>query len=400
MEMFEAELNWVYDQQSSMIDLLQDWGNINSCTDNMDGLEAMLQALKSAFAVLGGKVEEISLPPRLVVNNKGQITHVPVGKALRATKHPLSQTKVLLGGHMDTVYPLFSPFQNVAKIDSQRMQGPGITDMKGGLVVMLKALEALERSQYAGKIGWEVIINSDEEEGSPSSTALFTEAAKRNQIGLVYEPAFSDGRLVSSRKGSVNYTLFIKGRSAHAGRDFFSGKSAISAIATLIVAIEELTNETKGITVNVGRIEGGYAPNIVPDFAICRFNIRIGEIADLTELVEKLNQRINECNQKEGIAATLIQTSSKPPKPFDEKNQRLFDALEKCALDLNINLKAKPSGGVCDGNTLSAAGLPTIDTLGVVGGNIHTHEEYILLDSLTERAALSTLFLMKLANLN
>lgn len=393
MTRYQQQLDWIARQQSVMIDLVEAFSNINSHTENLLGLTSMLEALKSAFGILGGHIEEIPLPPRMKIDSKGQQTEVPTGRALKISKHPNAPNKVFLSGHMDTVYPITSPFQKAWREDG-KLRGPGTADMKGGLVVMLKAVEALESSPFAGNVGWEILINPDEEVGSPSSESLFIEAAQRNHIGLVFEPAYPDGSLVSDRKGSANFTVVIKGRSAHAGRDFFSGRSAVSALARLIVSMEELIDEEKGITLNVGHVEGGIAANIVPDLAVGRINIRVAN--DLDKVTEKLRKIVEK--QQEGIAISLYNTAAREPKPFHNKNKALFRLIKECGTCLNMDLKTKPSGGVCDGNILSAAGLPTIDTLGVVGGNIHTPEEYMLIDSLTERSSLTALFLLKIAS--
>lgn len=398
MHPFEAQLNWIASQRLSMIELLETWANINSFSDNLAGLASMLSSVKSGFAALGGEMKEIPLPPRIRIDSLGNKVEIPSANALLITKHPNAPIKVFLGGHMDTVYSPASSFQKVKFIDKQTMQGPGVADMKGGLIVMLKALEALELSSYAGKVGWEVLINPDEEIGSPGSEPLFTQAAQRNHIGLIYEPTYADGSIVSSRKGSANFTVVIKGRSAHAGRDFFAGRNALSAMARFIVSAEELIDEKKGVTLNIGQIEGGGPANIVPELAVGRFNLRMADPTDLPIAMKILHTHIASSNKKDGITAVLHEIVARAPKPFDKKNEALFNLIKDCGSILKLDLKTKPSGGVCDGNILSAAGLPTIDTLGVVGGNIHTPEEYMLIDSLTERASLSALLLLRIAS--
>lgn len=396
-EQYQKAIDWIHSQQEEMVRLLQKWSHINSGTKNLAGLRIMLSELKNAFAVLGGEMQEVSLPPRIVVDRSGNSIEEHSGAALLIQKYPDANFKVLLGGHMDTVYSAESPFQKTKRIDQNKLIGPGVTDMKGGLIVMLKALQALERSPFAGKIGWEVIINPDEEVGSPASQSLFIEAARRNDLGLLYEPSFSDGVLVSSRKGSANFTIVFRGKSAHAGRDFFEGKNAIIAAAKFALAIESLTNAEKGVTVNVGNFNAVGPVNIVPDLAIVGVNIRVLNSVDFPHILSHIKDCADRLNGN-GISVAFHEHSARVPKPFDEKNHALFEKIRSCAKELGIDLKARPSGGVCDGNILSEQGLPTIDTLGVVGGNIHTYDEYILLDSLMERATLSALFLMKLAN--
>ena len=380
----------------SMVSLLEKWVNINSHSDNLIGLTEMMAALKQAFAPLGGIMEEIPLPSRRIINRKGEALLLPLGKALHIQKHPDAPFKLFFGGHMDTVFSISHPFQKAAKLGKDRLNGPGAADMKGGLVILRETLKALENSPCQGKIGWEVLINPDEELGSPGSSPLFEKFAKRNDFGLIFEPAFPDGALAGPRKGSANYTLLSKGRSVHAGRDFFEGRNAIAALSHIVNEITELSNQERGITVNVGILEGGEAPNIVPDHAFCRFNIRAWNPEDFTEIKSHIESIIRQWNQKEGHDLTLYEDTGAPPKPLDKKMVSLFEMLSTCGQALGLTLKAVPSGGVCDGSRLYAWGLPNIDTLGVVGGGLHTSEEYAVLPSLMERSQLAVLFVFML----
>ena len=297
---------------------------------------------------------------------------------------------------MDTVYGPEHPFQTVRQVDGNTINGPGVADAKGGLCVMLIALEALERSPFADQIGWEVLINSDEEIGSPGSGPLLKQCAQRNQIGLLFEPALPDGALVGERKGSGNFDAIIRGRSAHAGRDFHHGRNAMHAAAALVVALDELNRTMPGVTVNVGRIDGGGPSNVVPDLAVVRFNCRIPTPHFQARLEGELKRIVEEIDQRDGINVELIGGFRSPPKIVDPPTQKLFDQVADCGRELGLSLTWRSSGGVSDGNKLAAAGLPVIDTLGPRGGNLHSTEEFLLLDSLTERAKLTALLLMKL----
>lgn len=398
MRHYLQHLDWIASQQQEMVALLEAWASINSGTENLEGLNCMLVAIEDEFSQLGGVMQATPLPPRIKIDAKGQAVEEANGNAFLITKHSEAPIRILLGGHMDTVYPVDSAFQSVTHLDMNTMRGPGVADMKGGLVILLKVLQALERSPFAGKIGWEVLITPDEEVGSQGSESLWIDCAQRCQLALLFEPAFSDGSLVSARKGSANFTVVAKGKAAHAGRDFHSGRNAISAIVRFIVEAEKLINKEKGITVNIGHIEGGGPINIVPDLAICRFNVRIMHAEDMEIVRERLYQIIAKGHEYEGLSLVLYENASRLPKPFDAAHQKLFQSMQMCAADLNIVLQERPSGGVCDGNILASYGVPTLDTMGVIGGNIHTSDEYVLLNSLTERASLAASFLMKIAN--
>jgi glutamate carboxypeptidase len=260
---------------------------------------------------------------------------------------------------------------------------------------MLIAVEALERSPWAANVGWEVLINPDEEIGSPGSSHLFDEAAKRNHVGLLFEPAMPDGSLVSHRGGSGSYSVIVRGRSAHAGRDPHMGRNAIVAAAELTASLSKLA--TDGITVNVSKIDGGGPTNVVPNLAICRFNVRAKTPPDQQRIQRQIDEVLATFRDRDGIRMELHGGFHRPPKPLDEGTQHLQKQLESCARELNVPISWRYSGGVSDGNQLAAAGLPNLDSLGPRGGSIHSSDEFLLLDSLTERAKLATLLIRLLA---
>lgn len=390
-------LDQINDESSERLDCLIAWSRINSYSDNLEGLSLMLSALKERFASLGGTMEIIALPPRLSISDQGEMIEIPNGKALRIIKRPDAQHRIFLAGHMDTVYSPSHPFQEVVKAASKKLIGPGVADMKGGLLVMLTALETLEKHPSSANIGWEVLINPDEEVGSVGSYPLFAEAAKRNAIGLIFEPSYPDGAIVSSRKGSCNFSVIARGRSAHAGRDFDKGRNAILALSQFVVKASSLTDSKKGIAVNAGYISGGGPVNIVPDLAVCGMNMRAVEKDDFHEMERTLPQIAQEC-EKEGLSLTMHLLSSRGPKPFDHASRSLFEQIEQSAKEEGITLSLRPSGGVCDGNILAEFGMPVIDTLGVVGGEIHTPNEYMEIDSLITRSRLAARFLINYAS--
>lgn len=397
MNSYTDQMDWLAGEQSPMLTLLQQWADINSGSDNIPGLACMMEAIKLEFGKLGGEMHEIALPPRMILDNTGKLMEVPHGKALSITKRSQSRIKVFLGGHMDTVYPERHPFQKSVLLSSGRLQGPGVADMKGGLIVMLKALEAFERYPRSETVGWEILINPDEEVGSIGSEALLIESSKRNQLGLIFEPAFPDGMIVSSRKGSANFAVVTRGRAAHSGRDFGHGRNAIAALAKFIIAAHEMTDMNKGITVNIGTIEGGGPVNIVPDLAICRLNVRTVGMHDIEGIHLRLEE-IAKTIQGDGISIAVYLQNERPPKLYDEKTQRLFEQFQQCADEEGWKLGHRASGGASDGNLMSAAGLPVMDSLGVVGGSIHTSDEYMEVQSLVERARLVSRFLMTVAD--
>jgi glutamate carboxypeptidase len=397
MTRFDSPLRWIDAQQSRLRELVVAWSEINSGTHHVAGLERMAGALREEFGRLGGTLRMIDLPPAERVDSAGRVTAQPLGRAIHIVKRPDARVRALLAIHYDTVYTAEHPFQKTTQVDAKTLRGPGAADAKGGLVVLLAAVAALERSDLAARLGWEILLNPDEEIGSPGSSAQFAEAGRRNQVGLVFEPALPDGSLVGARKGSGGFTAVVTGRSAHAGRDPQQGRNAIHALAEYIVALNQSVAAVPGVTVNVGRVEGGGPVNIVPDLAIARFNVRV-ETSEAQERVEGHLRRLgDEINRRDGLSLRLHGGFTAPPKPFTGATLRLSEHVEACGRDLGLDLRWRPSGGVCDGNRLAAAGLPTIDTLGPVGGNLHSDGEYLLVDTLAERAKLAALLLMKLA---
>jgi len=390
---YREVFDWIDAQAARMRDLVSKWANLNTFSYNLAGLQQFADLLKKEWGALGD-VEELSLPTAESIDADGKLVHAPLGRALRIRKRTDAPRQIFLCIHMDTVYPPEGNFREVTLVDQNTMRGPGVCDAKGGLAVMLIAVEALERSPWAQKVGWEVLINPDEEIGSPGSSHLFDEAAKRNHVGLLFEPAMPDGSLVSHRGGSGSYSVIVRGRSAHAGRDPHMGRNAVVAGAELTVALSKLTAD--GITVNVSKIHGGGPANVVPDLAICRFNVRAKTPQDQQKIQSQIQDAVASFRDRDGIRMELHGGFHRPPKPLDAGTQHLQTQLESCARELGIPVSWRYSGGVSDGNQLAAAGLPNLDSLGPRGGSIHSPDEFLMLNSLTERAKLATLLIRSL----
>jgi len=385
-------LDWIDTQYERMCRLIESWANVNSFTHNIEGLDRLRGILKKDFAVLGGEMEEIALLPRNVLDSAGKPSSLPLGKAIRIVKRPNASRRVFLCIHMDTVYEPHHVLQTTS-IDGNVMKGPGVTDAKGGLAVMLIALEALERSGL--ELGWEVLINPDEEIGSPGSRELFVRAAKENRVGLLFEPLMQDGSMVNSRKGARTITVIVHGRSAHAGRAVNVGRNAIQALAEFIVRLTE--RKVGEATINIGHIEGGGPVNIVPDLAIGRINIRVTNMTEQETIERWVQELAADINSREGFRVEIHGTPGTPPKVLDAPTQQLIDQMTSCAGELGQTFPWKMSGGISDGNRLAIAGLPNLDSLGPLGGDIHSPDEFLMLESLVPRTKLTASFLMKLA---
>jgi glutamate carboxypeptidase len=255
----------------------------------------------------------------------------------------------------------------------------------------------LEDSTLATSIGYDVLINADEETGSLSSAALIADLAKGKAAALTYEPsALPDGTLAGSRGGSGNFSLIVTGKSAHAGRNPQDGRNALVAAAALAVGLKDM--ERDGLAINPARIDGGSANNVVPDNAVLRFNIRPRDAAAMAHFDAALSLLLTEVMARYGVDVAWHGGVTRPPKPLDAGAERLFALVQSCGAALGQSLRWQHSGGVCDGNNIAACGVPVVDTMGVRGGAIHSPDEYLIVPSLAERAALSALVLHRLAS--
>jgi glutamate carboxypeptidase len=315
----------------------------------------------------------------------------PTAVARRQT----GENSVLLCGHLDTVHDPRSPFNALTiSSDGKTATGPGCVDMKGGLVIAVAALEALEEAGV--RTSWGFILNSDEETGSYHSGAtLRAEAAAGYAYGLVLEPATPEGGLVIERPGSGQFMIEAHGKAAHVGRDFKAGVSAVTALAKCIVRCAELADPDAGRIVNIGPLEGGVAANVVPDRARAWGNVRFTS-AEVGEELGRLLEAME--TPGDGLPRVRVRRSfNRPAKPRTEATESLALKARAAAEDLGQPLPFVKTGGVCDGNNLQAAGLPTIDTLGVRGGGLHTTSEWIELASLVERCQLLAVLMMRLS---
>jgi len=385
-------------RKDSMSETVQLWSRQNSGSKNREGLVAMRALLSEAFAALPAKQQDVALPPGEFISNKGQSEAVEYEPSLLVTVRPEAPVQLVLTGHYDTVFPKDSYFQTPVFLDDNTLNGPGTADMKGGILVMLEALKAFETYELSQQVGYNILLSPDEEIGSPGSAAPLAELGRKSDLGLTYEPALADGSLAGARKGSGNFTFIITGKAAHAGREHHLGRNAMNAMAEAALMLEKLNGKRNGVTFNLSKIDGGGATNIVPDLSIGRFNVRVKETDDMPWVLSRLNEIIDHVNARDGYTARLEGKFTRSPKPMAPANRQVFEWVKAAGAALGQSIKWAPSGGVCEGNNLWASGCPNVDTLGVRGGRIHSDEEFMLMDSLTERAQLSALILMKIAS--
>ncbi|WAT18884.1 hydrolase [Aurantiacibacter sp. MUD11] len=382
--------------QQRMLSRTMEWAAINSGTANLEGLAKVADALAECFSALPGEVTLRDPAPVTVVDAEGHEVEKPHGRHLVLSVRPEAERRFLLTGHMDTVFPADHPFQELTWLDDDVLNGPGTADMKAGLAIIAEALAALETSEAAANIGYDVMINSDEETGSLSSAALIDELARGKFAALTYEPsALPDGTLAHARGGSGNFTLTFTGKSAHAGRNPQDGRNAIVAAADCAVRLKQMQHAD--LPINPAKIEGGAANNVVPDHAVLRFNIRPKTTEAADDFARNLEALIETLAAEHDLKIALHGGISRPPKPVDEKAQKLFDLVRDTGAALGQTIGWQSSGGVCDGNNIAANHVPVVDTMGVRGGKIHSPDEFMIVPSLTERAQLSAIVLHRLA---
>ena len=380
-----------------MLAQVEAWASINSGSRNLDGLADVAALLGDAFAGLPGAVAMVDPTPVDAVDAAGKRFAIQHGRNLHLVVRPQAPVQLLLTGHMDTVFGVDHPFQSLTWLEPGVLGGPGVADMKGGIAVMLAALNAFEASPDAGRLGYEVIINSDEEVGSPGSAALIAQAARGKRAALTYEPAaLPDGTLAGARPGSGNFSFVIGGKSAHAGRNPEDGRNAIVAAADLALRLAKARGPN--LSVNVAKVDGGGPNNVVPDNAVLRVNLRPATLQDQARAQSLIDVAVGQVAAEHDVSIHAHGGFGRPPKPMTPEAEQLFGLVKQAGADLGQSIGWQPTGGVCDGNNIAACGVPVIDTMGVRGGKIHSMEEYLIVESLAERAALSAVTLLRLAS--
>lgn len=363
----------------------------NSGSANVEGLLQVADWIEKWIGFSNVKFERTTLPSRKVVTDLGARETVETGPLLRWDQNPTADRRILLCIHYDTVFGTDNAFQTCRHEDADKINGPGVADAKGGIVVLTYALRALQKFELDREIGWSVILNPDEELGSPHSTSYLHAAAPDFDFGLLFEPSLPSGELVSDRKGSGNFDIVVRGKSAHAGRHFDDGRNAVAELSRLLVALDQLNGEKDGATINVGFSRGGGPVNIVPDLAVGRLNVRVQDQTSADWFQGKLAELIAEADAKDGFEVKHFGGMTSPPKQLNEKQKSLMAALEAVVHDLeDRNLRWRSTGGVCDGNKLAAAGLPNVDTLGPTGDGLHSSREWVQVSSISQKAKIIT----------
>ena len=302
---------------------------------------------------------------------------------------------ILITGHTDTVFPEDTPFDWYRE-DELHAYGPGVIDMKGGLVCGIFALKALDQAGLLNELPVRFIFNSDEEIGSPSSGGVIAELAQKSAYALVLECGGLDGGVVTGRKGKLGLRVDVEGEAGHAAFAGLRKPSAILELAHKTIALEELNESSGDITLNVGGIEGGIGPNTVPRHACARVDIRYVSPLQRRRILERVERIVQETSVP-GTTGNLWIESERPPMPRSESSRRLFQIARSAGASLGIDLCEEFRSGVSDANLIASLGTPVLDGLGPIGALDHSDKEYMIKTSLLERAKLLALILVQIS---
>jgi glutamate carboxypeptidase len=366
-------------------ELLGQLVNINTATQNIAGLAQVRQLLIPQFEALG------------LVLTKHRLAQD--GREVLSFEMPGAQPKVLLVGHLDTVFPATGAFQSLQE-QGDRLIGPGVIDMKGGVVLLLNVLEQLKKQGGLEQV--RVVLNDDEEIGSPHSKAMLRNLAKGLPFGLVFEPGLADGAVVSSQSGIRWIKLSTTGKAAHAGLEPEKGIDACLDLAIKAKKVTELAQAGKGLTINPGLIEGGTKPNIVCEKASVTFDIRFRAQSDWQQLasaIEKIGAVSDVYNPllKQGTHTEVTQLAEMPLLPA-ANTAELLGRIQASARALGQTVPARAVGYGSDGNNLAETGMQLLVGVGPYGGGMHTDQEFMLLSSYQERLALLTKLITQISH--
>jgi len=362
-------------QVTSFLADLESLVNIDSGTYTPAGVARVAETLSPRFAALGFAVE--TQPGR------------ELGPQLVARRQGTGRVKLVIVGHMDTVFPDGEAQRRPYTLRDGRAYGPGVFDMKSGLLVGLYALRVLAEMDEAPYSELTFICNGDEEIGSPESHDLIAATARDADVVLVLEPTSDVERVTVARKGVGLYRLEVRGRAAHAGVEPKRGRSAIVELAHRTLALHALNGTIPGVTVNVGVVAGGERPNIVADHATAEIDVRAADPAGVAAIHEAL-QRVASDSERHVPDTEVSLTGGMRHQPFtqSERSAQVFALAQAEAATQGLTLRGEPTGGASDGNTAAALGVATLDGLGPAGGLAHNPGEFISVASIAPRIAL------------
>ncbi|QUW21606.1 M20 family metallopeptidase [Sporosarcina sp. Marseille-Q4063] len=361
------------EKEDEMLTLLEKLVNIDSGSTDKEGIDKVSNILQKEYEKLGFLVET---DYQEVQGNHLVIRH-------KNAKNP----EIMSVAHMDTVFAKGTALKRPFTIREGHAYGPGVIDMQASHVVLLYALKSLQKTERAGLENILIILTSDEEIGSPTSKDLIEEHTAGKKYALIMEPARQDGSLVTARRGAGEVMLQVTGKAAHSGIEPQAGRSAIEELAQKIIKLHKLTDHENGISVNVGVIKGGNTVNTIAPSAVAYVDLRISKM----EQAEWLENKIKEICAVPDVKGTTIKVTGgieRPPMVKNEQTIALLNVIKSIGDELGIEIKDMATGGGSDASFTSAMGVATIDGLGPIGGNAHSEDEYLEVESLVERTNL------------
>ncbi len=367
-------------REQAYIERLRKLVDQNSGIDNPTGRLACLAMLEQSYKLLGFACERIAKP--------GDMVHL-VARRPALGKTAAQAPKILILGHFDTVYDADTTFLSFTR-EGEYLRGPGVGDMKGGLVVAQATLEAINSVGRLGEFDWLCVHNADEEVQSPTSRELIEQLAVDRDFCLDFEIGRKTGAVVRSRAGVGRYFISVHGKAAHAGMDHSAGVNAIVGMAKIVEKLASLGDSKRGTTLNVGTIHGGTKRNIVPDLCKIEVDVRVLTTAEGARIDSEVRKICSE-TPVAGARVDVLGGIGRPPWQRNEACEALIFHFQHIAHAFGIVLGAEDTGGGSDANFTAALGIPTIDGLGPVGEGPHTFEERILTHSIIERAKLVAL---------
>ncbi|MFD2214547.1 M20 family metallopeptidase [Metabacillus endolithicus] len=374
--------SFIYQQEKEMLTFIEKLVNIDSGSHDKDGVDQVGHILEENYLSLGFHVK--------VITQENYGNHLVIQH-----KEAINPNIVILA-HMDTVFPKGTALERPFNIEGNRAYGPGVIDMKSSQAAVLYAIKALLNEGHEGYKKIKIILNSDEEIGSPTSRSLIESEAKGMRYALVMEPARKDGSLVTARRGKGNYTLIVEGKAAHSGIEPEKGRSAIEELAHKIIQLYELSDHENGISVNVGLIEGGSSANTISDHAEAQIDVRMKEMEQV-EIIEERLEEICSTTEVSGTKIVLEGEMNRPPMEKNKKTRALLRIIQDVGDEIGIEIEDTATGGGSDASFTSSLGVATIDGLGPVGGNAHSDKEYLEIPSLVERTLLLATIIKRLS---
>jgi len=371
---FEEIESFLTSRETDMFTFLEEIITIQSGSHNKAGIDRTASTIVRAFQ--GLDVSTQTIEQQLQGNNL----------VVRSSAQPTAEKQVLLVGHMDTVFPEDTDF-NWYRADNDKCYGPGVVDMKGGLVVGIYALKALQKLSLLKQIPITFIFNSDEEIGSRNSIDLIQREANSSAFAFVLEAGGLENEVVTGRKGNLTIEIHIEGRAGHAAFATKNKPSAILEMAHKIIAFESLNDFDKGITINVGKIEGGIGSNTIPEFSSAQVDFRFVDPSDLRNLEVKVTEMANKVIVP-GTQSRVDFITGRPPMQQSQGNKRLFQTTADIANHMGYPVKEQYRFGVSDANFIADLKVPVIDGLGPIGGRDHSRDEYMIKQSLLKRTIL------------